>query len=362
MQQPLLPITGSTSTTSENTASIESSEGTNRDSSNATPSSTGGAQHHPPLSLQILKDDAVEESNIVAMISPSSTMEDAQRGLHFLQTTYSEALKEGTKLPLIRTTVGVHPYHVNDLHLEDSIYATMNVQDKVQRMMQQARTLVQQYNSSPRNNDKWIVAIGECGLDASPGFPPLDDQLPWFEAQVELAQEMQLPLYVHERLALQPTLRILDGMKHPVPVLIHCFTGGIQECQEYIQRGYYLSFSGFVLKSGEACDATRQCLRDAIPSLSRIMIETDAPYMGFPNSRQRFLQKQTVSLNGLTSKQRKRLQNSLYPNVPSSLVAVLDQVVTLLNENKSQQLNPLTRDILASHCTSNAMKFFGLSI
>jgi TatD DNase family protein len=251
--------------------------------------------------------------------------------------------------------VGVHPYHVND-DTEDKHHGD-TLLHRIESTMQQAREMVQQYNFSDK---KFIVAIGECGLDATPGFPPISDQLPWFKAQVELAQALELPLFVHERLALRETLQILDGMTRPVPVLIHCFTGGPVECHEYEQRGYSISFSGSILKPGDANEMTRQCLRDRIPS--RLMIETDAPYMGFPNSRKYYLQKQESQLATLTSKQRKRLQTSLYPNVPSSLVAVLDEVVALLNAPNNGQRQPLTREEVAHQTTRNAIAFFGLDL
>lgn len=356
LQQPLLPST-MTSTKEENGIATESTTS---------------------LSLHILDEDAVMENNIIAMISPSSTVQDAKRGLGFMQTLYTRSLEDSgidmKRYPLIRTTVGVHPYHVNDP--DDTIPSDHDVTERIQSTIQQARELVQTYNNSDsedggNKNKKWIVAIGECGLDASPGFPPIADQLPWFEAQVELAQELQLPLFVHERLAHAETLQILDTMTRPVPVLIHCFTGTPDECHAYVQRGYSLSFSGFVLKAGPGNDATRECLQRRIPPLSKIMIETDAPYMGFPNGRQAWLQKQEAQVSALTSKLKKRLQTSLYPNVPSSLVQVLDQVVALLNhesgdgdayEDKGMELSRWTREEVAYQTTRNAIDFFGLGI
>jgi hypothetical protein len=46
-----------------------------------------------------------------------------------------------------------------------------------------------------------VAFVGECGLDLSNGFPPLEAQLPWFEAQVKLACELRKPLFLHERMA-----------------------------------------------------------------------------------------------------------------------------------------------------------------
>ena len=95
-------------------------------------------------------------------------------------------------------------------------------------------------------NEQYVCAVGECGLDSSDGFPPLTDQLPWFRAQVELANECKKPLFVHERLAFAETMDILESCT--VPVIIHCFTGTREECKLYVERGYSLSVSGFIIK------------------------------------------------------------------------------------------------------------------
>jgi Tat protein secretion system quality control protein TatD with DNase activity len=85
------------------------------------------------------------------------------------------------------------------------------------------------------------------------------------------------------------------------------------------------------------------------------MIETDAPYMGFPDSRQLYMEHNVDYVSSLNSKKRKRLQQSMYPNVPSSLPMVLDQVVECLQQHDSS----LTRDQVADQTTKNARKFFG---
>jgi Tat protein secretion system quality control protein TatD with DNase activity len=62
-------------------------------------------------SLSILQEDAVKESNIVAMLSPSSTLDEARAGLNLLSLSSSD--EASLSIPIL-TTVGVHPYHVND--------------------------------------------------------------------------------------------------------------------------------------------------------------------------------------------------------------------------------------------------------
>ena len=277
--------------------------------------------------LTILQEDAVQESNIVAMVSPSSTLQEARMGLELLS-------KESTDVSIL-TTVGVHPYHVNDegAPLEQSVCSI--------------KELVTQ---------PCVCAVGECGLDASEGFPSLEDQLPWFRAQVQIAIECGKPLFVHERLAFHETMDSLE--RCPVPVIIHCFTGTRGECTQYVDRGYSLSVSGCIMKADG--QEVRACLEEGLIPLDKLMIETDAPYMGFEGCRMHYLEKNAEYATSLNSKKRKRLQNAIYPNVPSSLPVVLEEVVKCLNEGRSKRGEDLLeRDELAQITTENAIRFFG---
>ena len=205
--------------------------------------------------LTMLHEDAVLESNICAIVSPSSTLDEARMGLEILEN------RNKSEMPAILTTVGVHPYHVND-HDEECISSSID----------QMKELVM-------NHSHLVCAVGECGLDTTEGFPPLEQQLPWFRAQVQLAQECGKPLFVHERGAFRETMNILQDCS--IPVIVHCFTGTRQECKAYIKRGYSLSISGFIVKDPEV----QACLREGMIPLEHLMVETDAPYMGFDGCR-----------------------------------------------------------------------------
>jgi TatD DNase family protein len=275
---------------------------------------------------QILEEDAVKESNIVAMLSPASTIEEAKQSLEMLQHDH---------LVEIRTTVGVHPYHVND----DGLGSPESHYEEIKGII-----------------NSHVAAIGECGLDTSEGFPPIEHQIPWFTAQVQLAQELNLPLFVHERFAFEETMRILDGVK--LPIIIHCFTGNREECKKYAEQGYSFSVSGFIAKQGG--DEVRQCLEEGLIPLDKLMIESDAPYMGFEGSREGWLQKQNEFVDSLNSKKRKKLQKGTYPNVPSSLPMVLDHVVNCLNSGrKARGEEEFTREHVGVETTKNAIQFFG---
>ena len=132
------------------------------------------------------------------------------------------------------------------------------------------------------------VAVGECGLDFNRNFSSREDQCHAFREQAILACELQMPMCVHEREAHEELVKILDEVSNdescsPLPpIVIHCFTGTEQEAQTYIERGYFLGFTGAICKKDRGAP-----LRDMIARLplDRIMIETDAPFMGFKKGR-----------------------------------------------------------------------------
>lgn len=121
-----------------------------------------------------------------------------------------------------------------------------------------------------------VVAIGECGLDFNRDFSPRPDQERWFEAQIALAEELKMPLFLHERDAHQRFCDILKQTRRSVPAVIHCFTGGRKELAAYLDLGLHIGITGWI------CDERRGThLRELMKeiSLNRLMIETDAPFL-----------------------------------------------------------------------------------
>ena len=130
-------------------------------------------------------------------------------------------------------------------------------------------------------NKAKIKAIGECGLDFGK-FGEIEDnekkaQTALFEAQIVLAQELNLPLIIHCRNAHRETAqKIQDASSKLQAVIIHCFTGSWLDAKRYLELGCYISFSGIVSfkKKAEA----RQEAAVKTP-LDRFLVETDAPYL-----------------------------------------------------------------------------------
>ena len=116
------------------------------------------------------------------------------------------------------------------------------------------------------------VAVGEAGLDYHYGAERKAEQQALFEAQLDLAGELGLPIVIHTRAANDDTEAILGG--HGGTVVMHCFSEpGLLETG--IERGWYFSFAGNVTypKADELRTAAA-----AVPA-TRILAETDSPYL-----------------------------------------------------------------------------------
>jgi TatD DNase family protein len=120
------------------------------------------------------------------------------------------------------------------------------------------------------------AAIGECGLDYNRDFSPRAEQRKWFEKQIELAVELDMPLFLHERDAFDDFYRMLKEAGRRVKKAAHCFTGTGRELDAYLSLDCYIGITGWI------CDERRGThllpLLAKIPP-DRLLLETDAPYL-----------------------------------------------------------------------------------
>lgn len=125
--------------------------------------------------------------------------------------------------------------------------------------------------------DAKVVAVGECGLDFNRDFSPRDAQLACFEAQLQIAQEVQKPVFLHQRDAHEKFVELLRRYRPGLSgAVVHCFTGTREEMEEYVAMDCYIGVTGWL------CDERRgQQLRDLVRyiPLNRLLIETDAPFL-----------------------------------------------------------------------------------
>ncbi len=151
------------------------------------------------------------------------------------------------------STAGVHPHHASDYS---------DASHELIRELTQASE---------------VVAVGECGLDFFRNFSPADAQRIAFERQLDLAAESGLPVFLHQRDAHEAFVEILEPRLSSLSrAVAHCFTGGREELERYLELGLYVGITGWV------CDERRGLgLKEIVHLIpdDRLMIETDAPYL-----------------------------------------------------------------------------------
>lgn len=154
---------------------------------------------------------------------------------------------------VLTATAGVHPHHAKDWDREG------------------ARTLLE------TAQHPGVVAAGECGLDYFRNFSKPAEQAYAFEAQLDMAADLQLPVFLHQRDAIKPFLAILDRYLDQLPRAVsHCFTDDSAALDALLERDLYIGITGWI------CDERRgHHLRDLVGRIpaDRLMIETDAPYL-----------------------------------------------------------------------------------
>lgn len=175
-----------------------------------------------------------------------------------------------------------------------------------------------------------VRAVGECGLDFNRDFSPRPQQEKALEEQLELAVQLQMPVFLHERDASERLLAILRQFRERLPAaVVHCFTGDKSALYGYLDLDLHIGITGWI------CDERRgthlHALVGQIPA-GRLMLESDAPYL---------------------------LPRTIRPkpkgghNQPAYLPAVLHEVALHRAETPEQ---------LAAQSTACARQFFGLPV
>jgi TatD DNase family protein len=237
------------------------------------------------------------QAGVTRMVVTGTSVAESEQAAHLAALTPA----------MLRATAGVHPHHAKECD---------------------GSTLDALRHLAARPE---IVAIGECGLDYDRNFSPPEAQRRWFEAQVALAAELGMPLFLHERDALDDVLAVMRRHRDRVPgAVIHCFTGGAAALDAYLALDLHIGVTGWI------CDERRgQGLRDAVSQgripRDRLMIETDAPYL-LPRN--------------MAPKPRSRR------NEPAFLPHVLEVVATCTRRDPAE---------LAAETTATAVRFFELS-
>lgn len=173
--------------------------------------------------------------------------------------------------------VGLHPENIMD---EDYHHAL----NQMEQLLQTALKAEHETNSS--DTQPPIIAIGEVGLDFYWDDTHKAEQIEAFERQIDWADRYGLPLVIHTRNAHAEMMNIMEKYRdRNLCGVFHCFTGTKEEARDL------LSFPNFMLGIGGVLtfkkSTLKEVVKNAIP-LSRIVLETDSPYMApVPNRGKR---------------------------------------------------------------------------
>ncbi len=241
---------------------------------------------HTHVNFNSFKDDSREVieralKNSVWLVNVGSQASTSRRAVEMAQN-YQEG---------VYAAVGLHPSHLENTEInllkegEDINYETKKEDFDENFYLKLAE-------------NKKVVAIGECGLDYyqnqkseiknqndNEKFKIKELQKEVFIRHIELAKKIKKPLIIHCRDAHDDLIKILNSNPFHLPTggggqilnspagVMHFFTGSYEQAKQYIDLGFYISFSGVITFVSEYEELVRK-----LP-LDKILIETDAPYV-----------------------------------------------------------------------------------
>ncbi|WP_430391606.1 TatD family hydrolase [Dyella sp. 20L07] len=154
---------------------------------------------------------------------------------------------------VLYATAGVHPHHAIDYD------------DATDALLRELATHAE------------VRAVGETGLDYNRNYSPRDVQLAVFERQLQIAVDVQKPVFLHQRDAHHDFIALLRRYRDQLPgAVVHCFTDTGEALRDYLALDCHIGITGWI------CDERRGThLRELVKDIpaNRLMIETDAPYL-----------------------------------------------------------------------------------
>jgi len=147
--------------------------------------------------------------------------------------------------------VGIHPHN--------AVQLDQNVLNKLREL-----------SENPK-----VVAIGEIGLDYYRNLSPREAQKKAFEAQLSLAEELELPVVIHDREAHRDILEMISRFKGKIKGIMHCFSGNKDMAEQCIRSGFLVSFAGNVTyPNAHNLHEIAEWI-----DLRKTLLETDSPWL-----------------------------------------------------------------------------------
>ena len=167
-----------------------------------------------------------------------------------LETSLS-AIELADKHENLYATVGMHPHDAKKL--------TPDVLKTFRELLQHPK----------------VIALGEIGLDYYRNLSPPDVQKDAFQKQLDIAEEMEMPIIIHNRDAYMDILPILESRQGQIQGVLHCFTGDIELMERSVEIGFHIGIGGIVTYPNAE---EMQAVASKVPS-DRLLIETDCPWL-----------------------------------------------------------------------------------
>ena len=191
-----------------------------------------------------------------------------------------QAIELAEKHRGLYATVGIHPHNASQLN--------ENVLEELWRLSENSKT----------------VAIGEIGLDYYRNLSPREAQRKAFEAQLLLAEELGLPVVIHDREAHADIIEMLSKFKGKIEGIMHCFSGSREMAGQCIDSDFYISFAGPVtFPNSHKLHKIAKCT-----ALDKVLLETDSPWLAPQEVRGKrnepsflpFIAKKIATLKGIS--------------------------------------------------------------
>lgn len=221
---------------------------------------------HAHVNFKDFKDDYREVidralSNNTKVINVGSQLSTSQRAVN-LANEYPED---------VYAAVGIHPIHLSDKIFKEKV-------DENEEVEFQPR--YEEYKKEDYlelANNKKTVAIGEIGLDYFHNEENKKIQKDIFQKQIDLAQELDLPIIIHCRNAHEDVLKILADKKKQygkkLRGVVHCFSGRLSQAKKYVELDFLLGFNGVITFARDYDKVLRNI------NLKNLLLETDCPYL-----------------------------------------------------------------------------------
>lgn len=241
------------------------------------------------------------QADVTHILVISSTLDESQQSLSLCNRYNSpqQANASPENITLTKTrlacTAGIHPHYADNSNAQS--WAKL-------------KSIIA---------DKQVSAIGECGLDFNRNFSTKPKQLYAFEQQLNIAAENNMGVYLHERDAFDEQMKLLQTYSKSLKFMVtHCFTGNKEQLNGYLSLGCYVGITGWL------CDPKRgKALQEAVQHLplSRLLLETDAPYLFPKNLKPRqsknepcYLPHIALCLSELTNQSLEKVKQHAYDN------------------------------------------------